>query len=295
MNTVKIEEFFYSRASKRIKERVDISGLTHAEIYPPDSKQISRIINNKRTKNNRFLICDAVIYSSCKNDETGKQIPCGLLATKELKFYTVKEILWGTTSEINNYMYDLFETLWDEISSSNFKTRNKTFDFDSETYLCDYVPYAKYSTYYNILFNSPNTYPALFYGIKEDTIIENLEHSKKESLLFLYQKYKSKFLSLFKKFIKRHDSFHKLDKKISNDLLPSFIKMLESRKPTETSLGIRVRNLITADLTYSAPIIATGNFDFYRTSLIKASSDYILSLEQIQKRLLLLKKGNGTD
>lgn len=234
---------------------------------------------------NRFLICDAVIENYYKDDETGNNIKCGLLATKELGFNSKKEILWGTDSEINDYIYDLFKELWDALP--NFK-------INTESYLYDYIPYAKYNTYYNLLFNSSNTYPALLYGIKEDTIIENLERSKIDAFLFFYQKCKNDFLSFFLTFTNEHLSFHKLDKLILNTLFPSFIELLESHKPDSTSLGLRVQNLIKADLSLSASMIANKNSDFYRASLNRASSNYILSLEQIQKKYCF-KKDNGTD
>ena len=275
MDTNIVEEFFYLRASKRIGKKVRNSGLKYAEIYRPDHKQISRIVNNKRNKNNRFLICDAVINNSYKDDESGEYIKCGLLATKELDFHSTKDILWGTDSEIEDYLYSLFEILWNELANENF---------DSEYYLCDYVPYAKNSTYYNILFNSGNRYPAIFYGIKEDKIIEELESSKTDALLFLYQKCKNSFSDCFHQFAKNQQSFHKLNKVISDILFPSFIKIIESHKPDASSLGLRVKALIDADLSHSARIVATGDFDLYNSSLIRASSTYILSLENIQKK-----------
>ena len=285
MNTQLIEEFFYSRASKRIAERVKSSGLKYAEIYKPDHKQISRIVNNERNKNNRFLICDAVISNYYIDDESGRNIECGLLATKKLHFNSITEILWGTDSEIGQYLYPLFETLWNEYAVDNL---------GSDLYLCDYVPYAKNSTYYNLLFNSGNTFPAIFYGIREDTIIEELEPSKESALLFLYQKCKKDFSEYFLLFVKEHQSFHKLDKVISNALFPSFVSILENHKPDASSLGLRVRDLINADLYNTAAMVATGDYDLYKASLNRASSNYILSLEAIQSEYFI-KKRNGTD
>lgn len=285
MNTQLIEEFFYSRASKRIAERVKSSGLKYAEIYKPDHKQISRIVNNERNKNNRFLICDAVIDNFYIDDASGKSIECGLLATNELHFSSVTEILWGTDSEIGDYLYLLFKTLWNEYANNNI---------ESEIYLCDYVPYAKNSTYFNLLFNSWNTYPAIFYGIKEDTIIEELEPSKETALFFLYQKCKDAFSLYFHHFIKEHPSFHKLDKTISDVLFPSFVTIIENHKPNQSSLGLRVRDLINADLSNVASMIASGDYDLYKASLNKASSDYILALESIQN-MYCIKKRNGAD
>lgn len=285
MNTNLIEEFFYSRASYRIAERVKSSGLKYAEIYKPDHKQISRIINNKRTKNNRFLICDAVIHNYYIDDESGKSIECGLLATKKLQFNSITEILWGTDSEIDDYLYLLFKTLWNEYADNNS---------ESEIYLCDYVPYAKNSTYFNLLFNSGNTFPAIYYGILEDTIIEKLEPSKQYALLFLYRKCKKDFSAYFHNFIGEHQSFHKLDKTISDVLYPSFVSIIENHKPNDSSLGLRVRNLINADLSNTASIIVSGDNNPYKASLDRATSSYILALEDIQNKYCN-KKGNGTD
>ena len=140
------------------------------------------------------------------------------------------------------------------------------------------------------LFNSRNTFPAIFYGIREDTIIEELEPSKESALLFLYQKCKKGFSEYFLLFVKEHQSFHKLDKVISNALFPSFVSILENHKPDASSLGLRVRDLINADLYNTAAMVATGDYDLYKASLNRASSNYILSLEAIQSEYFI-KKG----
>jgi len=275
------EDFFYTRASKRIGERVRTSGLTHSQIYKPDHKQISRIINNDCQKNNRFLICDAVISNSYR-EETGEYIKCGLLETKKLNFKDIKEILWGDDSEISSYLYDLFETLWHELSES-FPEYNINPDF----YLCDYIPYAKYHSYFDIISNSKIAYPAVFYGMREDTIFENLIPSKEKALLFLYKKCKQQFTDLIFDFTNTHQSFHKLDKQITNELIPAFVRILESHKPDSNSLGLRVRELIYADLSHCAQTIAEQEYDDYRFALNNASSNYIRALEDIQNSLFI--------
>lgn len=57
-----------------------------------------------------------------------------------------KEVLWGTDEEINNYMFDLFEHLILEV----FSDQNE-YNLDIEKYLCDYIPYAKNSTYWEVI------------------------------------------------------------------------------------------------------------------------------------------------
>ena len=280
MNILNIENFFYERASSRIKKRVTASGLKYHEIYKPDHKQISRIINNNRNKNNRFLICDAVISGSYKDEVTGKPVDCGLLETTELGFESIKEILWGTNDEISLYIADLFFLLWAEATTSA-----SPYSIDAELYLCDYVPYAKNRTYQNILFSPNNKYPALLYGIREDTIIKEIDDSREKALLFLYSNCKSDFSTFFQSFTEEQISYHKLDKTIKERLIPEFINILKAHKPNSSSLGLRVRDLINADLSHSASLIGNNDFQPYYMQLISASCTYILELEKIQQTL----------
>lgn len=289
-----IAEFFYKRASKRIRERINKYNLKHIEICP-DHKQISRIINNKRTKNNPYLINDAVLQSSYKNDETGKHVTCGLIS--KLKFKSAKEVLWGTKTEIACYMHELFILLWDEICVQDNL-------IDTDFYLCDYIPYAKYSTYWKILFESDRNdsrfsfekyndkmlnFPAIFFGIKEDDVIENIDSTRKEAFEFLYKRCKDSFYSVFTDFANKNESFHMLNKIIKTELVEKrFIPLIEKYKPDASSLGLRVKNLIYEDLSYSASLIFHRNIDNpkFRQELIDASSNYIHKLESIQKSIL---------
>lgn len=277
MNINVILDFFYCRASKRIKEKVTESKLTHREIYMRDSKQISWIINNNRTKNNRFLITDAVIENCDDFSE-----PDGLLA--KLPFRNRKEILWGTDDEIECYLPLLFELLWDEVSYQDNPNH-----IDKELYLCDYIPYAKYNTYWNILFSESNIYPAISYGIMEDDVINNIDKAREQAYIFLYNKYKNIFKKVFVEFVEKTDSFHKINQVfLDNFIRAKFIPMLIQNKPNSSSLGIRVKNLIEADLSHVASLVL-NNDDIeqkYYSKLINASSTYIVSLEKIQSAYL---------
>lgn len=279
MNIDAILEFFYCRASNRVKEKVTESKLTHREIYMRDSKQISWIINNNRTKNNRFLITDAVL-ENC--DDFGE--PDGLLA--KLPFRNRNEILWGTDDEIECYLPLLFELLWDEVSYQDNPNH-----IDKELYLCDYIPYAKYSTYWNILFSPNNKYPALLYGIYEDDVINNIDSARDEALAFLYTKCKYKFTNIFIKFAYSTDSFHKINKVFQHTFIEQlFIPMLLQFAPNESSLGLRVRDLIFSDLSKCGELLFERNNIYNSNSffsqLINASSTYIVSLEKIQSAYL---------
>lgn len=274
MNIDVILEFFYCRASTRIKEKVTESKLTHREIYMRDSKQISWIINNNRTKNNRFLITDAVLQNC---DDFGE--PDGLLA--KLPFRNRKEILWGTDDEIECYLPLLFELLLDEVSYEDNPNH-----IDKELYLCDYIPYAKYSTYWNILFSENNIYPAICYGIMEDDVINNIDKAKEEAYIFLYNKCKNIFKKNFFEFAEKTDSLHKINQVfLDNFIRDKFIPMLIQNKPNNSSLGIRVKNLIEADLSHVASLVLNEEDidQKYYAKLINASSTYIVCLEKLQQ------------
>lgn len=271
MNIKNILEFFYQKASERIKKEVEASGLTHREIYMRDSKQISWIINNNKTKNNRFLITDAVL-ENC--DDFGN--PNGLLP--KLSFKNIKEILWGTDDEIANYLPELFKLLWNEITSED-----NPYEIDKELFLCDYVPYAKYSTYWNILFSPTNKYLAITYGIFEDDVVENIDYTRNCAFKYLYNKCQNNFANIFSQFTDKTKSFSRINHVFKQSFLEDlFIPMLKEYTPNECSLGLRVKSLIESDLLHCASLVYKDINSNYLVKLINASSTYIVALEDIQ-------------
>ncbi len=281
MNVETIMDFFYKKASYRIKERVENSDLTHAKIYITDPKLISRIVNNKRTRVNPFLIPDAVILSSAKEESSDNYVDIGL--KPKLKFESKKEILWGSDDEIKSYLPELFELLWDELTEDDLKNQcNKDF------ILCDYIPYAENRAYYNLLFSSgyPGSFLAL-YGRSEDVIISEFDSVEKEAVAYLYFKCKDDFEKMFKDFCSKTDSFHKIDKVIKSEFLDTvFIDLIKQNIPNEHSLGIRVKTIIESDLSQSAELIIkyneTQEIDEIKKKLINASSTYAVMLKEIQ-------------
>ena len=217
-----IADFFYQKASDRIRQEVENCNLRYVDILYPDPKQISRIINNNRQRNNPYLINDSALECSYKLENEKEYSPCGLVPN--LSFNSKQEALWGKDDEIRAYIHDLFVLLWNEVCIDRKR-------IDSELYLCDYIPYAKYSTYWKILFesdtindprfsfvknsdipftseikklsyirNADEEYnnrmlngPAMFFGIKEDTVIENIDSDREHALEFLYSNCKDDF------------------------------------------------------------------------------------------------------
>ena len=294
-----IAEFFYKKASARVKIKVDERKLKHKEILYPDPKQISRIINNNRQRNNKFLINNSALETSYI-DGNNKSVPSGLIPS--LGFNSPKEVLWGKNEEIADYIHDLFMLLWEKVCVQDNR-------IDSDFYLCDYVLYAKYITYWRILFefatiNDPRfsfeeyngkilNFPSLFFGIKEDTVIKNIDSARNDALEYFYNRFKDDFFTNFIDFTEKNDSFHMLNNRIKDDLVEKrFLPLIEKYRPDASSLGLRVKDLILEDLSYCAALVCKRNIDNpeYRQKLISASSDYIMQLEEIQRALIKKKR-----
>lgn len=264
-------DFIYSSCANRINNKINESCLTLEKIYSSDPKILSSIRQNIRTPRNVFLVPDRVFTNPQNND--------GLLV--KLDFHnSIQEVLWGTEEEINNNLPLIFKNVILDLLDNKLKL-----DFSIEDILCDFVPYAKYSTYYKIILSKDNKYPAIFYGVYEDKVIENLYSSKDRAIDFLYSKSQNEFSKAFINFAKETTSFKNINKVFKeNFIYKSFIPLLMTHIPDETSLGIRVKNLILADLSQTAKLILNNDFtnDYYR-QLINASSEYILKLERIQQ------------
>lgn len=277
MNIDKILDFFYEKTSNRVKERINLNkdGLKQGDIYPDDSALISQIVNNRRNKNNRYLITPAVIGNT---DDEKEKLEYGLIP--KLKFKNRKEVLWGTDEEIKAYLPDLFMLLWNEITEDMV---------DKELILCDYIPYAKYSTYWKILFDKNNKYPAILYGIYKDDVINRIDFAREKAIYYLYNKSKIDFEDIFLDFAKSTKSYSKINKVLEREFIyKRFIPMLKQYIPDETSLGLRAKNLINADLS-EAPLLIyeyynKGFNDEIKKLLINASSEYIVRLEEIQEK-----------
>jgi len=281
-----IMEFFYEKASRRIRKQIEKSGKKHSEIYKNDSKIISKIINNHRMRINRFLITDAAISSSYFDTDKKALISTGLL--HNLNFASKKEILWGTDEEINNYLPELFKLLWDELPDKDSK-----YQIEKDLILLDYVPYAENCVYYNILSNFEYNYSFFgLYGKSDVAVLVNHEKFKQEAFNFLYLKCARKFEKIFNDFCSTTHSFHKIDTVFKNKFIEAmFIDLIKHNIPEEkTSLGLRIKTIIETDLIQSADLIInhreTGQIDEKKKKLLNAASTYALRLEEIQKDMI---------
>ena len=269
-----IKEKFYKKISDRVSEAVKQSGKTYYQIYPDDYKLISPIINNKQTKNNPYLLTPSIIGD----------VNIGLLSLPS--FHDIKEIIWGTDEEIEGYLSELFSDLMDLLLDEGERIANEI--------LYDYVPYAKYATYFEILFPVETTavrlFPALYYGVYEDDVIDNLKPAQKQAIRLLYPKCYYEFRKMFFNYTREADSCREIVKTFRREFISKqFIPMLEKHRPDEHSLGLRVRNLILADLSTVPELIEPNSKLINREAqkkLINASSTYIVRLEEVQRLLI---------
>ncbi len=290
MEFINAKNLIYKKTADRIRSKIKESGKSHFDIYPGDEKIISRILNCKiYKKKNPYLIQDAVLDSYHRiKDEDGKEIYehvgiVPILGYKDDK----KSVLWGTSSEINEYLPELFRALmYDLIENPS------DIPFSVEDILCDHVKYSKYHAYWNILFDSDNSVPAFFYGIFEDEVVEYIDIARDNAIDFLFIKpgLKAAFFTAFTYFIssEKADSFSCLDKKLYELLLyPEFIKTLEKYLPREDSLGLRVRNIVLGDLSQmKALVFIPQDYNTICERLINTSSEYIDKLEEYQNEYI---------
>lgn len=266
----KIINFFFKRTSSEIKKRITSSSLTYEDIYPNNPKILSYVINNKVTNKNPYLLYDKIITSLTNSiSKNGTEIQL---------FINKTDVLWGNNLEINNYIDYVYSYSFTYIMDNHDK-----FGIDKELLLLNYVPYVKYSTYYE-KFNEKNRNPIFFlYGMSEDVLQNNYYDLHDEAIDFLYQLIKEDFKKIFIQFTEKTTNYTKIDKKFDSFLSNNFCKMLKEYYPHEYSVSMRIHNLIKEDIFLAESILSdpkNPENNNYK-SLISATSKYIVDLEKI--------------
>lgn len=286
---------FYNRCIKRVDAARCRLNMNDIDICRTEDKSlVSLFLNGKCTANNPYLITHKLIGykrggKDCAVDETGK--PIGI--TNTMDFKSVKDILFGTDAEIHSYLPALYLLIMNELPKY-CKEYLSTWEFA----LFDYVPYAKYKTLleikikYNISLKDA-------YGIPDEDVsnaLLSIHQVIAINHLFQNDQFRQDFENAFLEFTKNQTSFMKIDEKFKNDfIINKYVPLLRKHAPKhETSLGLRVRDLLINDLS-SVPNLLSDNVSEadrviqYRLNI--ASSRYITDLENIQKltRALLLQ------
>ena len=298
------KKFIYEKCAQRIKNRITEKQLTLKEIYPSDEKLISRIINCKITSRNPYLLQNAVLKNIWYNDKTKKNEDVGIIP--KLGFNNEQEVLWGTDDEIESNVFGIFRNLINDLLPCDLEWNlnnlsfpdNVELDIDIKNILCDYIPYAKYLTYWRLFFGNRratgqskeiSSFPALYYGISEDILIENIDNVRTQAIsyLFLKPQFKEKFQQIFIEFCSQHTTFKKLDKKLIDFVKHKVISLLKEYAPDENSLGLRVMHIIESDLFKKRTVtLNSKEQNTAITRLINVSASYIEELEQLQEEYM---------
>ena len=279
MNLERTQEVIYEQASSRFRDHFDSSKLLCKQLLDSDDKLVSRVCNNtRREKKNKYLFTPTLIEETIKNTQ--------------MNFPNEMALLWGNEDEIKEYIYSLFFAIILDFLSARCKNEayNKLNqqEFDIEDCLIDYVPFAKYATYYHLFVKHIDDDNVRYWGIDVPTVLsEYVGNSRDEAIHFLYNRCKEGFFDIFCLFAKETKSFHKLDKRLNDCFIDKrLIPLLKQYLPKEDSLGLRVKNLIIGDLS-SVPNLIKNGIDEddpkhqYLIAKNRATSDYILELEDI--------------
>ncbi|MFM1538232.1 hypothetical protein [Helcococcus bovis] len=258
----KIFEPIYKSISERVKSKKHELNLTNEKILVSDPKIISRIVNNKRTKNNPYLVTDTSILKKNVNKETEEGI------VPNLKFNSISEVLWGNAVDIEKYSEELFYNII--INLLDFNLIDNIFDNNSiEYYLMDYVPFAFYKAYLD--FSEFDDYVPNYEHIFRILFPENYgqdyknfnkfgyELFLKESINEMYKRCKTYFIYELKKFANETKSFYCVyDNFYENFLLSSFNKIITSNYPQRISFGNDIYNLLSSELKRGIELFKDG-------------------------------------
>lgn len=265
MENKAILNFFYSKATNRIKEQYERANCPkYDDIIESNPKLLSYILNCKTTeKNNPYLLTDGAIYALKKSDY--------------FNFKNETEILWGKEEEIESYIEDLFILLWQEYITFYEK-------IDSE-FKCDYLPFVKYYVLNKKISDENKEFSEVLFELPGGSEGENYEMMALEAIKYVFRKNKNWFKSEWKKFIETHKTYTKLNKKIYFFVKESLVPYLEKNSPSaHSSLGIRAKTLLEADLSVKDQEIKVwggNNDDQVKFQLFKASVSYVNHLERI--------------
>lgn len=284
LNLELTKQLIYENCAERIRNRIKEKNVTHKYIYESDPKIISRIINcDISEKRNPYLIQDAVLYE----------------ITQKLEFNNKQEVLWGTYEEIEYNLIIIFQRIILDILSSQNDLKPEIDDI-----LCTYVPYARYSAYQHILFETKLPTPDLvfsrMYNRDELGMKMTIDAKVSEAINHIFSLCRKEFKRKYFHFTSEMKTFSKWDKKMAMWIAEDFMGIIKPYTPRPDSLGMRIKRLLISDyslipnvfLSYTLP---TQDIEPLN-ELLQATEKYVANLEKIyencDKKSLLIKKNN---
>ena len=289
------KQFLYQKCVKRVdKKRVELN-KPQIDLCRNDKSLVSNFFNCNPSSNNKYLITkrlinyetDEIFYENGKKIRKKSGIKTG--AVPAFNFKDEHEVLWGDEDEFYENLYSIFSLLITDIIHSKHESK-EIIDYT----LCDNVIYAKYSSFYKIKKEYDISLLHNF-GIYDFMVNDqNMNSYIKIALADLYNKpfFEPKFRSIFLSFTQKFNDYTHLDKRILKHFIPELILLFKEYRPSNDSLGIRVKTLIEKDIIKAYEQISTINcYPEYQFSaeyeinkkILHASSTYICQLEEIAK------------
>lgn len=234
-------ENLYISISDRVKEKMKEKNLEPKHIYPKQPTTIQHIIeNNRKNKNNKYLIPDYALYTTNGDEEYG--------LTVKLKM-TKKEIIWGTDEEIENYIQDLCIELFYIIDELNlFYDKEKKEPVLLDPLLTRNIFYAIRIAYNSFDKKYDEFFKNFFLNLTDEM---RFIYTKEHSILVLYECCKNDFRKIYMEYIKTADTLSKIDKHFLNDfIIELFIPMLKKYAPIGYEDNFIIMKLVKNNLEY---------------------------------------------
>jgi len=303
-------DFIYSSCAKRLKERKLSFRLTDSEIAAGDNldrKVVNRILNNTKTRNNPYLIPPAYVRPLMETLEYASEV----------------EMLWGGIND-EGFIETLFchlvndvldEDEWNDMYFEEpYWSKGKARVDIIQKVLLDSVAYAK--VYPTISSSFEYESKGILYPISPFTdVTDSKQFSPSErkrirgdAIWRLFQN--TRPVEMFREFFEEtnergeNKGYSRLDKRLDGFLNSSLMTFMKDNMLDETSLGMRVYGIVSADMArhvetglINAQRMAAGfdsstspEHDEILKSLIVAGRDYIEQIEGLQVRLDVLMR-----
>lgn len=289
MNFTHTTHFIYQSCITRVQQELKRKKLPQISIYRPDKTLVSTFFNYMKyiekgtpPKNNPYLLPPCLVEHEDKHSKE----PCGIVPILGMEKF---EVLWGKKEqEFIQQLPSIFLNLILDISETDFRNNFP----DIYLVLCDYVPFAKYSTLLNIKKCNNITLLTTF-GVYDEAVSEgNMSYYlfKAVEFIFARKEFASDFKDTFLKFAEQLTSYTRLPSKLERFVENDFYDLFSRHKPSSDSLGLRVKELIEKDLVHTLELIKYSNktsntpSEGYMKELNRASSSYIVQLEKIQQK-----------
>ena len=297
--------FIYRECAKRLKERKLSLKITDAEIAAGgyDRKVVSRILNDKKTRNNPYLIPPAYVRPLMKKLELASEV----------------ELFWGDIDDEHfietlfcNLVTDILdESDWNEhYLDEPYWSKNEARIDIIQKVLLDSVAYARiYPTLSSSFeYESPE---GVLYPISpladlrsgEQVTPADRKQIRRGAILRLFKN--TRPVEMFRAFFRKandrgeNQGFSRLYKRLDDFVDKSLMPFMQKNNPVEVSLGIRVFGIVSADMAryvemglVNAQRTAAGfgsstssEHDEILESLMVSGRDYISRIEGLQVRL----------